>query len=61
VFDFDTGAFAGVEWLIRADLYREQPCPQEGAVGAGAAVVRPQKKTTVRSAAIGEVAATDSA
>jgi len=29
VFDFDTGVFAGVESLIRADLYRGQVCPQD--------------------------------
>lgn len=29
VFDFDTGVFAGVESLIRADLYRGQACPQD--------------------------------
>jgi len=29
VFDFDTGVFAGTESLIRADLYRGQPCPQD--------------------------------
>ena len=30
VFDFDTGAFAGIESLIRADLYQGQPCWQDG-------------------------------
>jgi hypothetical protein len=30
VFDFDTGAFAGIESLIRADLYQDQPCWQDG-------------------------------
>ena len=29
VFDFSTGVFAGTESLIRADLYRGQPCPQD--------------------------------
>ena len=29
VFDFTTGVFAGTESLIRADLYRGQPCPQD--------------------------------
>lgn len=30
VFDFDTGAFAGIESLIRANLYHGQPCWQDG-------------------------------
>jgi hypothetical protein len=29
VFDFDTGVFAGTESLLRADLYRGQPCPED--------------------------------
>jgi hypothetical protein len=29
VFDFDTGVFAGVESLMRADLCRGQACPQD--------------------------------
>ena len=30
VFDFTTGDFAGMEALIRADLYQGQPCHQDG-------------------------------
>ena len=30
VFDFTTGEFAGIESLIRADLYQGQPCHQDG-------------------------------
>jgi len=30
VFDFTTGEYAGIESLIRADLYRGQPCWQDG-------------------------------
>jgi hypothetical protein len=30
VFDFTTGKFAGIESLQRADLYRGQPCHQDG-------------------------------
>jgi hypothetical protein len=30
VFDFTTETFAGIESLIRADLYHGQPCPQDG-------------------------------
>jgi hypothetical protein len=30
VFDFTTGEFAGMEALQRADLYRGQPCSQDG-------------------------------
>jgi hypothetical protein len=30
VFDFTTEEFAGIESLIRADLYRGQPCHQDG-------------------------------
>jgi hypothetical protein len=30
VFDFDTGEYAGIEFLIRADLYQGAPCWQDG-------------------------------
>lgn len=30
VYDFTTEEFAGIESLIRADLYRGQPCRQDG-------------------------------
>jgi len=30
VFDFTTGEFAGMESLLRADLYSGQPCWQDG-------------------------------
>jgi hypothetical protein len=30
VFDFTTGEFAGIESLLRADLYGGQPCWQDG-------------------------------
>lgn len=30
VFDFTTHVYAGTESLIRADLYRGQPCQQDG-------------------------------
>jgi hypothetical protein len=30
VFDFTTGEFAGMESLLRADLYRGQSCSQDG-------------------------------
>jgi hypothetical protein len=30
VFDFDTGEYAGIEFLIRDDLYQGAPCWQDG-------------------------------